>query len=74
MAGAAWVTEEEGNGTSGSWGNVVRGKGWGGTSEGGGAAGARRCGRQSGTWGRGTKKQGARVTSILFDLELIICK
>lgn len=37
MAGAAWVTEEEGNGTSGSWGNVVRGKGWGGTSEGGGA-------------------------------------
>lgn len=36
MAGAVWVTEEERNRTSGSWGDVVRGKEWGRTRKDGG--------------------------------------
>lgn len=37
MVGAAWVTEEERNRTSGNWGSVGRGKEWGGAGEDGGA-------------------------------------
>lgn len=53
--------------------DVVRDKEWGRTGDDGGHSGGWETWSGSGTWW-GAEKQGARVTSILFDLELIICK
>ena len=59
MAGAAWVTEEGGTGTSGGWGKCGQGQGVGRAWRGWGSpAGAGRGGQVA-------EKQGARVTSLL---------
>ena len=65
VAGAAWVTEEEGTGTSGGWGKCGQGQGVGRVLRGWGSPAGAGRGGQGQAYPRAAEKLGARVISIL---------